>query len=164
MGTGKTTVGNRLAEILGFTFVDTDREIEERTGKSITRLFSEDGEAYFRDLESEVIEEVSTRSKTVISSGGGSVVRPENLQRLRQSGLVVCLSATPEVVLQRIQGAADRPLLRVSEPLKEIERLLQLRESGYSMAHLTVDTSSALVDQVVDRVHEAYRHFLQEGS
>ena len=163
MGTGKTEVGMRMAKQLGYRFVDTDRWIEERTGRSIPEIFGTDGELFFRDLESGVVAEAAALTGAVISTGGGVVNRPENLRRLKTGGFVVCLQAEPEVILQRVSRETHRPLLRVADPLREIRRLLDERKAGYLQADMTVDTSRSDVDRVVEAILGAYRRHLQEG-
>ncbi|MBI4715349.1 MAG: shikimate kinase [Nitrospirae bacterium] len=160
---GKTEVGKRMAEQLGYRFVDTDRLIEEKAGRSISEIFGADGEPFFRDLESGVVAEAAALSGAVISTGGGVVTRPENLRRLKAGGFVVCLQADPEIIFQRISAGSHRPLVQVADPLSEIRRLLEERKSGYHQADMTVDTSTLEVDRVVEVILGAYRRHLQEG-
>jgi shikimate kinase len=142
MGTGKSAVGRRLARDLHYQFVDTDQLIEEKTGKRISELFEQEGEAHFRRLEAEVAQEVGRREQAVISTGGGIVLNPANLEALRRNGVLVSLQARPEVILKRVQKrAGQRPLLKGPDPLSEIHRLLQERELQYRGADFTLDTS-----------------------
>ncbi len=152
MGTGKTEVGMRLAERLKYRFVDTDRWIEERMGRTISEIFGTEGEAFFREVESGIVAEAAALTGVVISTGGGVVSRPENLRRLKAAGFLVCLRAEPETILQRISGETHRPLLQVPDPLQEIKRLLIIREEGYSSSDLTIDTTVLAVDRVVEKV------------
>jgi shikimate kinase len=162
MGTGKTSIGKRVAERLGFRFIDTDEKVKEKAGKSIAEIFSEDGEAAFRDIESKVAAEVSGLTDTVISTGGGIVTRSENMERLQATGFIVCLTASPGVIFERIGKEGNRPLLQAEKPLEEIERLLKSREAGYSHARLTLDTSVNDIENLTDKIILAYQSHLRE--
>lgn len=153
MGTGKSIVGRRLAVELQYRFIDTDHLIEERTGKKITEIFSEDGEAHFRSLESEVVAEVSGWSPYVISTGGGVPLNPLNLDRLEQQGILVTLTARPEVILMRVKRrSGQRPLLKDPDPLVRINTLLSEREAAYNRARIKVDTSDISIKKSVQRI------------
>ncbi len=160
MGTGKTSVGMRLAEMLGMRFIDTDDLIEEKSEMSIPRIFSEMGEEHFRDLESKAVEEVSGLSRYVVATGGGAVIREQNVHNLRSSGLLFCLDATPEVILQRTSQYAHRPLLQVEDPISRIRNMLQFRAPFYSKADYRIDTSQLTVDQVADRIAIMFKSYL----
>ncbi len=152
MGTGKTAVGRRVAARLGRPFIDTDALIEARAGRSIARIFAEDGEEAFRRLEAEVVAEASARSGAVIATGGGVVLRPENMARLRRSGVIVALRAQPQAILARVgAGGGDRPLLG-NDPEARVRRLLVERDPLYRDAALVVDTTSLTLDEVAARV------------
>lgn len=159
MGTGKTQVGSRLAKRLGWRFVDTDLLIEQELDTSIRQLFAEKGEAYFREQERRVIARVCQDQRCVIATGGGAIVDPVNAQRLQNSGLLICLTATPEVILARVRGNTDRPLLQADDPLATIRSLLARRSDAYARAQLTIDTSQQSVEQVVAAVLNAYRGY-----
>lgn len=150
MGSGKTEVGRRLAKRLGYTFIDTDLLIEEKTGKSISDIFEKDGEPFFRDTETQILEELSGINKHVISTGGGIVTREENILRLRETGFIIWLKASPETIYKRVSTETHRPLLRVENPLEQIKSLLSLREQYYSKADLAIDTDGLEVDEIVD--------------
>lgn len=156
MGSGKTEVGKRLADRLGYTFVDTDGIIEKKTGKSIADIFSEYGEDYFRKLESGVAGELSSTRGHVISTGGGIVINRENILNLKKGGLIVWLKASPETIYKRVKSESHRPLLDVEDPLDEIKRLLGLRESLYAEADISVDTDGLDAGKIVDIIIEAY--------
>lgn len=142
MGTGKTTVGRLLAGQFRMTFLDMDQIIEERTGKTISRIFAEDGEPRFRALERELVEELSARQGLVIGAGGGVVLNPDNVRDFNRSGLVVCLTAEPGVILSRLSGDNSRPLLAGDEKGARILKLLESRRSLYDAIPNKVDTSS----------------------
>jgi len=158
MGTGKTAVGRAAAERLGFAYVDTDDLIEQEAGKTIARIFAEDGEPHFRDLESEAIRSLVRLERHVVATGGGCVLRDENWEAMRQAGLVVCLTARPEVILERTRAESHRPLLRTADPMARIRELLDYRAAFYARADLSVDTSDLTVAEVVQRVLEWMFH------
>ena len=162
--TGKTTVAKLLAQRLGWDWIDADVEIEHRAGKTIARIFAEDGEAAFRDLESQVIADLCRRQRLVLAAGGGAPLRPENRRAMRQAGRVVWLTARPETILARMSGdattAARRPNLTDKLPLEEIVQLLHQREPVYrESADLTVDTEgitpARLAATIIERLQLA---------
>lgn len=152
MGTGKSAVGRQVAHRLGRSFVDMDAEIEAQAGKPIPRIFAEDGEAAFRQLESELCEALSQREGLVIATGGGALVAPDNRARMRENGLVVCLNAEPERILCRVSDDDERPLLDVDDPHAEIERLLDARADAYAAIPWQIDTTGLPVAEVAERV------------
>jgi shikimate kinase len=170
MGTGKSTVGKRLAKRLGWAFVDVDREIEERAGMPIARIFSERGEPVFRRLERRAISRVAKGTEQVIATGGGAFMNPESRAKLRAAGPVICLTAKPQVILARVGKRAEtRPLLGgPTSPLARIRTLLARRAAAYAEADLTVDTSTLSIDEVVERIWDivssslcqSWRYFL----
>lgn len=155
MATGKSTVGKALAARLQRKFLDTDGLIEQEAGKPIARIFAEDGEPRFRTLEKQVIARVCEEKNAVIATGGGAIVDEANAERLKASGIVVCLSASPAAIWQRVQGGTERPLLRGEEPLDKIQTLLTARAQAYARADVTIETSSLSIDQVVEAVRAA---------
>ena len=138
MGTGKSTVGYFLAEALQFELIDTDRVIEQRTGRRIANIFAQDGEDAFRKLESDIVLELESRKGIVISTGGGMIMDPQNLASLQKHALVACLWAAPETIFQRVKGQSHRPLLMKSDPLVTIRELLAQRAPVYRKADLMV--------------------------
>ncbi len=157
MGTGKTSVGMKLAEALGMNFIDTDDIIEEDCHKSISDIFAHEGEEYFRDLESAVVDKVCKLSGYVIATGGGIVKREINIKKLKSTGMMFCLSASPEVILQRTSGYNHRPLLQVEDPISHIRKLLNEREQFYACADYTIDTSNIDIDQVVEKIISIFK-------
>jgi shikimate kinase len=155
MGTGKTAVSAELARLTGFAQVDLDSEIEKSAGITITEIFAGMGEPRFRDMETGEILKVSTRKDVIISPGGGAVMREENMRALRENGIIVCLSATPETILKRTSVNEDRPLLRVEDPLKKIKELLALRKPYYEKADITVDTEGKTPLEVAEEILES---------
>jgi shikimate kinase len=152
MGTGKSAVGKQLAARLGRKFVDTDVLIEREEGEPITRIFVEKGEPYFRELEKQVIACVCQEKGLVLATGGGAMLNEANVAQLKDSGTVICLTAAPEVILKRVRGNEDRPLLQSGDPLAKIHNLLAARVEAYAKADVTVDTSRLTVDEVVEAV------------
>ena len=152
MGTGKSTIGKYIAARLGRKFIDTDALIEQKSGKTIAALFMERGEPYFRTLEQEAIAQVCTEEGSVVATGGGALVNEENVRKLKASGTVICLTATPEIILSRVQGNKDRPLLQSDNPLEKIRTLLASRADAYAKADLTIDTSGLNVEAVVEKI------------
>ena len=168
MGTGKTVVGQALARLTGRSMVDADEELVRRAGRPISQIFQEDGEAAFRALERSVIGDLCSQTGTVIAAGGGSFVDPDNRQLMLASGQVVCLSARPETILQRIsrsQGSDNsaigrapvRPLLAGGDPLVRIKALLAERAEAYALANYTVETDELTPQQVAEKVLELCR-------
>jgi len=152
MGTGKTTVGRLVAEALHFEFLDTDELIQARAGKSITEIFAQDGEPAFRALEQQVIRELSTKTKTVISTGGGLPTNPENLALLKSFALVVCLWSSPAKIWERVKNQSHRPLLHDPNPQNKIRELLAARKPFYQQADVLVNTDLRNVREVVQQL------------
>ncbi len=149
MATGKTTVGKRLAEQLGYAFVDTDELIAERSGQPIAEIFREKGEAEFRRMESEIARELGEKEGLVVSTGGGLMLNPANAAALGRTGRVFCLVATPEEILERVESDTHvrRPLLEAPDPIERIVELLQQREEDYARFSQMV-TSAKTPDEV----------------
>lgn len=145
-------VGKRLAEILKARFVDLDDIIEKKEGRKIKDIFISDGEPYFRQKEKEAVIEVSKKNNMVIATGGGVVVNPENLKLLKESGVLVCLAASPKMIFERIKNQDDRPLLNVNNPEEKIKTLLKKRVEFYAQADYTIDTSSKSVEEVAREI------------
>ena len=141
MGAGKSTIGRHLAKSLGLEFVDSDHEIERRTGASIPLIFDVEGEAGFRQREKKVIDELSRRSGIILATGGGVVLDADNRARLRERGQVVYLYATVEQLLARTAKDRNRPLLQTADPRARLQELLELRDALYrEVADVVVDT------------------------
>lgn len=155
MGTGKSTVGRRLAERLGSEFVDMDARLVERFGKPIADVFADDGEPVFRAAEAELSVVLAKRSNLVIATGGGTLVDPANAKALGETGLIFRLSATPESILDRLAQATDRPLLKpgeTDERRAKMEALLAARKQAYEALPNHVSTSGRTPDEVVDAI------------
>ncbi|NWF95612.1 MAG: shikimate kinase [Candidatus Thorarchaeota archaeon] len=153
MGTGKTVVGQALSSSINRPFVDTDLLIQKRAGKTIRQIFDSDGEQRFRDLESEVIEEVSGLDGYVISHGGGAVLRPENRWNIRKNSIVILLRASATTVFSRVSRSGERPLLTDRDRFDKICSLLRAREElYYKTMDLVIDTDSMTVLEVVEAI------------
>lgn len=152
-GGGKSTVGRQLARQLGLTFVDTDHDIEARTGMPVRDFFARHGEDAFRDLEQQVVAEAAARADVVIATGGGAVLRPANREALRAAGTVIYLRSTPEELFRRLRHDTQRPLLQVKDPLRRLRELHRERDPLYRrMAHYIVDTGRPSVPALVHMV------------
>ncbi len=156
MGSGKTRVGEALAQRLGRESIDTDAMVEAESGRVISDIFAEDGEETFRDLESAAVEAASARVAVVVSLGGGAVLRPENLASLRKTGVVFLLDATAEAIYDRVRDETHRPLLNVPDPVRTIRELLDVRRPYYAQADVVVDTTGRCVSEIVDEVLDRY--------
>ena len=155
MGTGKSSVGRLVADQLQFTFVDTDELIEERAGKSISKIFEQDGEMAFREYERLVVDELRTLKRAIISTGGGLGAKEENLASLKQHALVVCLWASPQIIWRRVRTQTHRPLLQGDDPKAKIRELLTAREPFYRQADVLVNTEVRSAKEVAQHVlHE----------
>ncbi len=158
-GSGKTTVGRQLARRLRLPFVDSDHAIERRLGCSVREYFEREGEDRFRDLESEVLDDLSLNHHGVLSTGGGSVLRPINRERLRERGKVFYLRSSPEEVFRRLRYDQNRPLLQVADPQARLRDLYEKRDPLYrETAHVVIETGrptvSALVSIIMGQLDE----------
>jgi shikimate kinase len=160
MGAGKSTIGQRLAERLGFAFVETDRLIEERAGRSIPDIFTEDGEPTFRELEHEVVASLLGATRTVISTGGGVVLRRENRAMLERIGMTVTLHATVDALVARLAGTGpDRPLLADGATRERIAVLLRERMPLYASARYLISTDGMSEEAVVAAILHLWEHY-----
>lgn len=157
MGTGKTYTGRALARSLGIKFVDTDVLIEKEAGITIPDIFEKFGEPHFRGLEREIVKRVSQENGAVIAVGGGAIVNPDNLADLKKKGVIICLKASPEVILSRVERNSDRPLLQVEDRIGKITELLEKRAPYYEKADFTVDTDGKTPEQVAEEILEIVR-------
>jgi shikimate kinase len=152
MGSGKSAVGRLVADLLHFTYLDTDDVIEARAGKAISEIFEQDGELAFRDWERRIVAELPARRKTVISTGGGLPVDESNLNSLKTHSLVVCLWASSDRIWERVRHQSHRPLLNTADPVARIRALLAEREPYYRQADVLVNTEMRSVREVAQQV------------
>ena len=157
MGTGKTTIGRAVAQRLGFTLLDSDHEIERQQGRSIAEIFATDGEPAFRTLERAYIEQGHPASRSVVSCGGGLVVPPGMLELLQERGVVICLHASIETILERTARHRHRPLLNVEDPEARVRALYAQREPVYKRAGTVLLTDSRPLNDIVAHVIRAWR-------
>ena len=157
MATGKTAVGMRLAERLGYAFVDLDGLIEAEGGMSISQRIAARGEAAVREMESRLVERVALQRRCVIATGGGTVAIAANLLALKQSGVVVTLTADLETLLARLGTGADQAFVRGENLRARVEQLLAERRAAYAQADVTVDTTARTVEETVDCILHAVK-------
>lgn len=160
MGTGKTSVGKILAEKLGFTFVDVDKVIEKTAGMKISDIFSRFGESRFRDIETEVIKLITKKTGQVIATGGGAVLRDENMNALKSTGIVFCLMASEDTIFERVKNSKERPLLQVNDLKERIRELLGKRMDKYRNAHFLINTEGLSPQEVAEKIIKEYERFV----
>ncbi|WP_243140213.1 shikimate kinase [Candidatus Syntrophocurvum alkaliphilum] len=152
MGTGKSTIGYKLASRLNKQFVDMDREIEKVTGMTVADLFRQYGEIRFRSEERLMAKKLSVQNDIVIATGGGVVLDPENINAFKENGIIVWLDASPEIIFERVnRKKGTRPLLRKKTSIEDIEKFSNEREPHYSCADYRFDTGKNL-DEVVEEI------------
>ncbi|MFQ7241941.1 shikimate kinase, partial [Agathobaculum sp.] len=151
MGSGKTTIGRKLARLTGLDFVDADQYLEAQEGKKISDIFADEGEAYFRDRETAYIRELSQRDGIVLSLGGGAVLRPENVEAVRETGLLIHLDTPYYRILKNLSYSNTRPLLDKPDKQAETRRLYNARKAIY---HRVADVSvrSPKISEVLEKV------------
>jgi len=154
MGTGKSAVASALARLTGLRPVDVDAEIERTAGINIREIFARQGESRFREMETLEIKRIAARTGQIISTGGGAVMKEQNMAALRESGAVVCLTASPETILERTGRNTDRPLLNVPDPRGKIEELMAQRAPYYEKADITVDTEGKTPLEIAEEILE----------
>lgn len=151
-GSGKTTVGRQLGRRLGLQFADADHVIEQRLGCSIREYFEREGEQRFREMEAQVIDEL-TMQDGVLSTGGGAVLRTENRERLHTRTKVVYLRSQPEELGRRLRHDSQRPLLQVNDPLQKLRELYAVRDPLYrETAHYVIETGRPSVSALVNLI------------
>ena len=154
MGTGKTAVSKKVAEVFGKTYISIDDEIERSIGRSIKEIFSTDGEPYFRRLEKQMVLITSQKKDLIVDTGGGVVLDEENMKLLGKTGTVICLWADVDTIYERTYFYGHRPLLNVENPKEKISELLKKRKPFYEKAEYRIDTSKISIDEIVRKVKE----------
>ncbi len=152
MGAGKSSIGRRLATRLGIPFVDADTEIEKAAGMSIPEIFSTHGEPYFRAGETRVIARLLDSGPQVLSTGGGAFMNAETRANVHTKGVSVWLRATVEVLSRRIKRRGDRPLLKNTDPVETLKRLLVERDPIYAEADVTVESRDVPHETIVEEI------------
>jgi shikimate kinase len=158
MGSGKTSVGKRLADRLSYRFQDTDQMIEQKAGDTISHIFQTRGEEYFRDLETGLLKELHQKlHQTVLSTGGGLPLREQNAKLLKELGYVVYLKASKETTIKRLQGDISRPLLQGDDLERKVEHLLSVRASFYEkVSSKVIATDDRDFDEIINLIMESY--------
>ncbi|HHR6130749.1 TPA: shikimate kinase AroL [Providencia alcalifaciens] len=153
-GSGKTTIGKKLAEKTGYQFIDTDKLILEQAGMSIADIVQQQGWDYFRQLESQILASIEPQ-KAIVSTGGGIILASENQQVMRDNGTVIYLRSTPETLAQRLAAepqAEQRPSLTGKSLLEEIEEVMEQRDPIYlSTAHHVIDANQS-IDAIINQI------------
>ena len=163
MGTGKSTIGRNLSQTLSYPVIDTDQLIEKQQGRSIPKIFEEEGEEAFRDIETALLKSLQSQSGHIISTGGGIIVREENRQLLRKMGYVVWLVASPEEIYKRTSRNSNRPLLNNEDPAGTIRKLLEARIPLYKeCAHLAIETNQLNFDEITTGIIESARYYFSQ--
>lgn len=152
MGTGKTTIAQLLAIELKVNSIDIDALIEEKSGMKIVDIFAQKGEPFFRKLEKNIVADISKETGKILACGGGVVLDESNIQNLKKNGIIICLKARPEIILDRTKAYAQRPLLNVDNPKAKISELLKKRHKFYAKADYTIDTSDLNKAEVVREI------------
>jgi shikimate kinase len=161
MGTGKSTVGQMVASMLHFRFLDTDEMIERMAGKRISDIFASEGEEQFRQYEKQVVAHIKQVTNSVISTGGGLITRPENLASLKEHSLVVCLWCSAETIFRRVGHQSHRPLLQVENPLERIRQLLAERAPAYRQSDVLLNSEFRKPREVATHVVHQFRSVSQ---
>jgi shikimate kinase len=161
MGTGKSSLGRVLSRRLGKNFIETDAIIEKEAGKPVFKIFEEDGEIRFRELEIEVIKQLADQKNQVISCGGGVVLNQINILRLKQNAVVIWLIASPEEIVRRTRlDAMRRPLLKGVKNEEDIRKLIEFRLPFYERsADLVIDTSGKNLNAIADEIQDRLKHY-----
>ena len=153
MGAGKSTVAKELKDKLNMKLVEMDARIEHEQGMSISKIFEKSGESHFRDIESRLILTIGDEGDTIVSCGGGVVVRPENIDYMKKSGVVVFLSASPETVYERVKDSTNRPILNGHMNVEYIAELMEKRRALYEKAaDIRIETDGKNIGQICDEI------------
>lgn len=160
MGAGKSTIGPILANTIGWDSCDLDKIVEKKVGKKIRKIFEEEGEKYFRNVETEILSEISKQKKLVVSLGGGTMANDRNLNILKETGFVVYLKASADSFYKRLKNKRDRPQLKINELeeftkedlIQRINELISKREKYYLQADIIVSTDNSSVGKTVDTI------------
>lgn len=165
MGSGKSSVGRRLANRLGLSFVDADTEIETAAGMSIPEIFAQRGEAEFRDGERRVISRIlATQPALVLATGGGAFMNAETRQRVKDLAISIWLKAEPDVLMRRVRKRSNRPLLQTADPEATLRSMLAQREPVYALADITIQSRDVPHEAVVDDIVAALERHLTDAA
>ena len=172
MTSGKSTLGQILANVLGWDFYDLDEELESDENKKVSEIFEEKGEQYFRKIESRKLQQISERDKSIIALGGGTLINDDNLKVILQTGKLVYLKVSPEIIYKRIRNKIDRPLFRdfvlagnsKENFIKKIEEMLEERNKYYNKADLAFSVDDSPIGITVDRLAKSIKKILYEKN
>lgn len=157
MGTGKSTVSRRLKKMLGVRELEMDAEIVRENGMAITEMFERHGEAYFRQKETEMLKKIASRPPAVVSCGGGAVLRKENVRLMKESGIIVLLTASPQTVYRRVKGSRERPILNGHMNVGYIASLMKKRSAAYKAAcDVQISTDGKPPEQIAEEILNFY--------
>lgn len=156
MGTGKTMVSKKMEKILRLPRVDMDQIIEEQEHKTITDIFAQNGESYFREVEKKVVAQLSQQKGLIIATGGGVVLNEENIRNFEKNGVCICLNAQPETIYERVRAHSHRPLLNTDNPLATIKKMLDTRRPFYDRVPYQVCTDDKNPDQICAEIMDIY--------
>ena len=158
MGCGKSTVASKLNQMYGMHVVEMDQEISERQKMSIPDIFAKYGEAYFRDLESELLRDIQSGSNQVVSCGGGVVLRGQNVADMKNNGRIVLLTAKPETILKRVSENDDRPILQGKKTVEDITALMEARRNKYEeAADVVIATDDKSIEAICKEILETIK-------
>lgn len=165
-GAGKTFIGEKLAKLLvQFSYIDTDAEIEKRMTMKISDIFEKFSEKYFRELEKNIIEELSKSKNKIISIGGGAFQNEENIKALKKNGIIFYLQASPTEIYERIKNETQRPLLRgIKQPKQKLKNMLNNREKNYLKADITIQTDKRPAYTILDNIIGAYEKYDKQNT
>lgn len=153
MGAGKSTIAKELQSMLHMNLVEMDARIVEEQGMSINDIFDRFGEAHFRDVESQLVLDIGKEGNTIVSCGGGVVVRPENIQNMKSSGKIIFLAATPETIYERVKDSTDRPILNGHMNVEYISELMEKRRALYeAAADVRIDVDGKSISEVCEEI------------
>ena len=153
MGAGKGTIARTLQRELGFPLVEMDERIVQEQGMSINDIFAQYGEAHFREIESQLVVDLGKQEPSIVSCGGGVVVRPENTQNMKKSGRIVLLKASPETIFERVKNSTDRPILNGHMNVEYIAELMEKRRALYEeAADITIQTDGKTREQICEEI------------
>lgn len=165
MGAGKTTMGRQLAKRLNLEFIDSDHEIEERTGVDIPLIFEKEGEDGFRKREHAVIDDLTQRTDIVLATGGGAVINPENRQNLKSRGTVIYLHSDIKHLIERTRHDKNRPLLQTEDPAAKLRELMEIREPLYrETADIVINTGEKSIRSVINVILDRLKNYQENSS